>query len=128
MRVSNISAAGTVSQSGRHERETRYVRQERFRFSTAHIIVDLSPEAIRHAGLDPTLMVRPPRERLFVYDNSGAFAYDEPMQVDWTQRSAYPIMTSADDEDDIETEIGINETPPTTFVAFDGRLRSPARP
>ncbi len=126
MRITNVTPARTLSQPRGREADGKRTEQYRFRFSSAHIIVDLSPEALKKVGEEISSEIRPFRPRLFVYNDTGAFAYDAPAPINRITRSTTIIESEIDEPYDTEENLGVDETPIRSFVAFDGRLRSPA--
>jgi hypothetical protein len=127
MRISNISPVGTLTPPRADERDNSRPERQRFRFSTAHIIVDLSFEAMRQLGQEPKSMLREPRPPLFVYNGSGAFIYDEPAPVKWTihsEAAPQPVIEELSEQEELAA---LNDVPVPSIVSFDGRLRNPAR-
>ncbi len=109
MRVNNVSPAAALeySHGRRHDDADQDVLQYRYRFSPVGVILDLSREAMEQTGLDQPSDARQTPPLLFIYNEGGAFAYDEP---------DYPVP------DRLAIEEEVIETPMPSVVTFDGML------
>ncbi|NKB56263.1 MAG: hypothetical protein GKS00_08005 [Alphaproteobacteria bacterium] len=119
MQIAGLSATEPSAPTRDRERDGKQTARDRFstgsRFSPTHIILDLSREAMEQIGQGPLSRSRPPKPLLFIYDHSGAFAYDEPMPVQDGRRTVSPPHNEER-----------AETPMPSIVAFDGMLDPPS--
>ena len=129
MQVTGISSATGLAHPRDRERDGKQADRQRARFSARHVILDLSREAMLQIGHEPLSFARPPRQLLFVYNDSGAFAYDAPDQPRNETRLRSPSDSVEPDPTRIAPEpteaieeIGAAEAPSPSFVSFDGML------
>lgn len=117
MQVSGLSPTVTTRSYGREQDSSATDRdrhQQRSGFSKAHVILDLSVEARQQVGHEPISIGRRAPAPLFIYNQTGAFAYIEP---------ARPDKPTAYVQDNIlMEEVAVIETPMPKSVTFDGRL------
>ena len=117
MQISGLSPAVTTRSYGREQDSTATGRdrhQQRSGFSKAHVILDLSVEAQQQVGHEPISIGRRIPAPLFIYNQAGAFAYNEPTRPD--KPTVYV-------EDNVLVEkVTVIEAPMPKSVTFDGRL------
>lgn len=117
MKISGLSPAVTTRSYGREQDSSATGRdhpQQRSGFSKAHVILDLSVEARQQFGHEPISIGRRAPAPLFIYNQAGAFAYNEPTRPD------KPTVYAENSV--LEEEVTVIEVPMPKSVTFDGRL------
>ena len=126
MAVTGIAPTEATILSRPNPREQRRAATLPERFSAQHVILNISQDARRQIGYEPVSDGRTTEPPLFVYTDTGAFAYDDAAkryeETNQRVRSRYERerlrSLSA-----VQEEIGdIVETPLPKTVAFDGML------
>lgn len=121
MYVSGISAAEGLAPPRDRARDAHADARHRSGFSARHVIIDLSAEALRRIGQVPAGPALAQTVPLFVYDDTGSFAYGEAATRYEEARRRSPTLPAKVPA--LIEEPAILETPPPPrFVAFDGRL------
>lgn len=117
MQISGLSPAVTTRSYGREQDSSATNRdrhQQRSGFSKAHVILDLSVEARKQVGHEPISIGRRTPAPLFIYNQAGAFAYNEP---------ARPEKPTVYVEDKTHAEeVAVIEPAMPKSVTFDGKL------
>ena len=126
MIVTGIGRSVTVTQPRAKSREEKQAERQRTRFSSRHIILDLSLEAWKQVGHEPHSSARTLLPPLFIYNDSGDFAYnDAARRYEEAQQRAISRMKSERllvNADATAVKPVIATAPMPSVVAFDSML------
>ena len=119
MYVTGVGPAKEPDGSHGRRRENAQEARQRTGFSSRHVILDLTLEAMNRIGYRPLAVPRQPQPVLFLYDDRGGLAYEEAAR---RYEQARPATLTPEPRAPEETLAPPESPPIPARVSFDGML------